>query len=205
MPSSYGYFDAAKPHTHAYLWPKLREIIMSRQWPKRRAFDIGCGNGATCNMLAELGFEVTGIDTSESGIAWANQAYPHIRAFVGDAYDDLAGKYGQYPLVVSLEVIEHCIDPRRFVATFLSLFEPGGVGVLSTPYHGYLKNLALAATGRMDGHFTALWDGGHIKFFSVATLRRLLMEMGATDLEFSRVGRIPALAKSMICVVRRGS
>lgn len=55
----------------------------------------------------------------------------------------------------------------------------------------------------MDAHFTALWDGGHIKFWSIATLGALLEEAGFTDLRFERVGRIPALAKSMICAARR--
>jgi hypothetical protein len=38
---------------------------------------------------------------------------------------------------------------------------------VSTPYHGYHKNLGLALSGKMDAHFTALWEGGHIKFFSI--------------------------------------
>ena len=71
------------------------------------------------------------------------------------------------------------------------------------PYHGYWKNLALALTGRMDAHFTAMWDHGHIKFWSIATLGELLREAGFADLRFERVGRIPALAKSMIAVARR--
>jgi hypothetical protein len=55
----------------------------------------------------------------------------------------------------------------------------------------------------MESHFTALWDGGHIKFFSEATLSQLLMEAGFVDLHFERAGRIPQLAKSMICSARR--
>jgi 2-polyprenyl-3-methyl-5-hydroxy-6-metoxy-1,4-benzoquinol methylase len=106
-------------------------------------------------------------------------------------------------LVVSLEVVEHCYDPRAFARTFVSLIEPGGIGFLTTPYHGYLKNLALALSGRMEAHFTALWDGGHIKFFSIPTLRTLLTEAGAHELEFLRIGRIPPLAKSMIALVRK--
>jgi hypothetical protein len=50
----------------------------------------------------------------------------------------------------------------------LALLSPGGVAFISTPNHGYLKTLALAVTGKMDAHFTASWDGGHIKFFSIA-------------------------------------
>lgn len=124
-------------------------------------------------------------------------------ADVGSAYDDLPAKYGTFPLVVSLEVIEHCMDPRAFARTLMALIEPGGVGVVSTPYHGYMKNLALALSGRMDRHFTALWDGGHVKFFSIKTLGQLLDEVGARDVDFIRVGRIPMLAKSMVAVVHK--
>ena len=75
--------------------------------------------------------------------------------------------------------------------------------IISTPYHGYLKNLALAVTGKLDAHFTALWDYGHIKFWSVRTLSALLREVGLTVEKVFRVGRLPVLAKSMIAVARR--
>jgi 2-polyprenyl-3-methyl-5-hydroxy-6-metoxy-1,4-benzoquinol methylase len=197
----YVYRDAAPTHANSYLWPELRKVIASKEWPDKRAFDLGCGNGATCHMLSELGFDVVGIDTSETGVGYAQNAFPNITARVGSAYDDLAETYGTFPLVVSLEVIEHCIDPRAFAKTFLSLIAPGGIGVLSTPYHGYLKNLALAITGKMDSHFTVLWDGGHIKFFSVRTLDTLLREAGARTVSHRRIGRVPPLAKSMMAVV----
>jgi 2-polyprenyl-3-methyl-5-hydroxy-6-metoxy-1,4-benzoquinol methylase len=199
----YAYSDANPTYANAYLWPPLRSLISAEQWKERRAFDLGCGNGATAKMLSHLGFSVTGVDPSEQGIAQAEAAFPKVKAEVGSAYDDLASKYGTFPLVISLEVIEHCYDPRSFVRTFLSLIEPGGIGFLSTPYHGYFKNVALALSGKMDSHFTALWDGGHVKFFSIPTLRALLAEAGAEKIDFLRVGRVSAFAKSMIAVVRK--
>lgn len=200
--STYPYCDADPTYANSYLWPVLKRVIKSRTWSEHRAFDLGCGNGATCNMLSMLGFEVSGIDTSESGIANAQKAFPHLRVSVGSAYDDLASRYGRFPLVVSLEVIEHCMDPHAFAQTFVGLIAPGGIEFLSTPYHSYLKNLILAVTGRMDAHFTALWPGGHVKFFSVKTLRQLLADAGASQIQFLRVGRIPPLAKSMIAIVQ---
>jgi len=65
--------------------------------------------------------------------------------------------------------------------------------------------LALALTGKMDTHFSPLWDGGHIKFWSVQTLKSLLSEAGFEDISFVRVGRIPLLAKSMIAVVYKNT
>src|SRR5690348_9378036 len=140
--TTYKYQDAKPTYANAYLWPALKNVIESRSWPDRRAFDLGCGNGATCGMLCDLGFAVTGVDESETGIAQAHAAYPNVRAYVGSAYDDLGAIHGTFPLVVSLEVIEHCFAPRSFAKTFLQLVAPGGIGFLSTPYHSYLKNLA---------------------------------------------------------------
>lgn len=50
----------------------------------------------------------------------------------------------------------------------------------------------------MDSHYTALWDGGHIKFFSVKTLSQLLQEAGFKDLQFKFAGRFPYLWKGML-------
>lgn len=192
----YIYRTSNASHTDEYLWPTITRLLPVQC--NQKLFELGCGNGFTANQLSKLGFEVTAVDVSPSGIAQGRKAYPHIQLFEGSAYDDLAAQHGRFPIVISLEVIEHCYDPRAYARTFYDLLEPGGLGIISTPYHGYLKNLALAITAKMDSHFTALWDCGHIKFFSVATLTQLLLESGFERPKVYRVGRIPPLAKSMI-------
>jgi 2-polyprenyl-3-methyl-5-hydroxy-6-metoxy-1,4-benzoquinol methylase len=105
--------------------------------------------------------------------------------------------------VVSLEVVEHVYFPKQYARTVFDLLEPGGTAIVSTPYHGYIKNVALAVSGKMDNHFTTLWDHGHIKFWSIKTLTTLLRGAGFGEVNFQRVGRLPVLAKSMIAVARR--
>lgn len=166
-------------------------------------FELGCGNGSVANVLAQQGWDVTGVDPSIEGIGQANARYPELNLAAGSAYDDLVSRYGQFSVVTSLEVVEHVYAPRHYAATLFSLVAPGGTAVVSTPYHGYWKNLALAVSGKMDAHFTALWDHGHIKFWSVATLTELLQEAGFIDIRFRRVGRFPALAKSMIAIAKK--
>ena len=61
----------------------------------------------------------------------------------------------------------------------------------------------LAVTGKWDEHLTVLWDGGHIKFFSVKTLGALLRETGFRQVSFLRVGRVPPVARPMVAVVRK--
>ena len=61
----------------------------------------------------------------------------------------------------------------------------------------------MALAGKMNAHFTVLWEHGHIKFWSIETLTKLLTDVGFTDIQFVRVGRIPASAKSMIAVAHK--
>lgn len=203
--SGYRYDDSGLNESHDVLVPGLMKALeRHNKGGARRAFDLGCGNGSVMKVLARAGYDTVGVDPSGEGIEAANRDHPELRCEIGSAYDDLAAKYGRFPVVISLEVVEHVYNPRLYASTLSSLVDDGGIAVVSTPYHSYLKNLAIALTGQMDRHFTALWDHGHIKFWSVDTLTRLLEEAGFTVEDVLRVGRIPALAKSMMLVARRG-
>ena len=203
--AGYRYSNAGCSHAHGYLLSKVRQeldaFFAGREC--RRIFDLGCGNGSVSAALTEEGYDVCGVDPSAEGIAQAQAAYPFIRLESGSAYDDLVARFGRFPAVISLEVVEHVYAPRDYARTLFDLVEPGGMALVSTPYHGYCKNVVMAVAGKLDAHFTALWDHGHIKFWSVRTLGILLREAGFKDIEFLRVGRVPALAKSMIAVARK--
>jgi 2-polyprenyl-6-hydroxyphenyl methylase/3-demethylubiquinone-9 3-methyltransferase len=93
---------------------------------ERRLFELGCGNGSLANALAERGWEVTGVDPSIEGIAQARTAYPGLRLECGSAYDDLASRYGQFPVVLSLEVVEHVYAPRDCARTVFDVLSPRG-------------------------------------------------------------------------------
>lgn len=203
--SGYTYEDSELNASHDYLVPALLEELTSLGLSpaQKRLFELGCGNGSVAEVLTRQGYQMTGVDASAQGIEQAKRRYPDLSLQLGSAYDRLADTYGRFPVVISLEVVEHLYDPRVFARTLFDLVEPSGTVIVSTPYHGYWKNLALALTGRLDHHFTALWDHGHIKFWSMATLRQLLEEAGFHSITFRRVGRVPALAKSMIAVAKR--
>jgi 2-polyprenyl-3-methyl-5-hydroxy-6-metoxy-1,4-benzoquinol methylase len=167
----------------------------------RSICDLGCGNGHISGRLAALGYQVTGVDASASGIQIARRAYPGVE-FV-EAMIDRELSLGEFDLVVSSDVIEHLYRPSDLLEAAASLLKPGGQVMIGTPYHGYLKNLVLAATGKMDAHYSALHDGGHIKFFSVSTLSKLMRSSRFEDLSFTFYGRAPWLWKNMICHARK--
>jgi 2-polyprenyl-6-hydroxyphenyl methylase/3-demethylubiquinone-9 3-methyltransferase len=188
---SYPHRDAAQSHAHAYLLPAIDRILAEAA--PQTVFDLGCGNGSVARHLSTR-YQVAGIDYSKQGIEQARAASPELRLEHGSAYDDLARIHGQFDCVLSLEVVEHLFNPRLFARRMFDLVKPEGMAVVSTPYHGYWKNLALAASGKLDAHFTTLWDGGHVKFWSIKTLDVLLTEAGFVDIRFDRVAPVDRIS-----------
>jgi len=204
---NYSYHDYDKPdppHQALYLRRLLGHL---KSGPGVvRVLDAGCGDGNFMASLSEAGFEVYGVDLSAGGIANARRRYPNLRFFEGSVYDDLLSMSGapSFDAVVSIEVIEHLYNPRLFVRRAHEALCPGGLLIVTTPYWGYLKNVVLALTGRMDRALTSLWDGGHIKHWSYRTLRILLTTQGFEFVAFHGAGRgIPYLWRGMMMVVRK--
>jgi 2-polyprenyl-3-methyl-5-hydroxy-6-metoxy-1,4-benzoquinol methylase len=196
----YGYQTEDNACAHSYLIGTLLPLLDKSR--NKTILDVGCGNGSMASFFILKGFNVYGTDASPSGIGIAKQRHPD-RFFIQDlSSDDLPPELQHiaFDTIISTEVIEHLYDPKRYLkfCKQVLLKNGGGELIISTPYHGYLKNLVLALTNKFDTHFTTLWDGGHIKFWSRKTLIKILEEYGFKILDFKGSGRIPYVWKSMV-------
>ncbi len=197
---NYEYSNAAHPPSHVHLFPPVNAFLKDVP-ANSTVLDLGCGNGSFIALFQNRGWKLYGSDFSPTGIDVARENFPAIEFFLADASapgGDIVERVGKVDVIISTEVIEHLYDPRGFLRNIRSLLKPGGTLVLTTPYHGYLKNLLLAITGKFDRHFTALWDHGHIKFWSKKTLRAILLEAGFEQIEFAGAGRIQGLWMSVV-------
>jgi 2-polyprenyl-3-methyl-5-hydroxy-6-metoxy-1,4-benzoquinol methylase len=194
----YGYFDMYENHAHVYISKPLLQLLDHQS--NRSILDMGCGNGSLVRFLLERGYDSYGVDASVSGIDIASRAHPDRFGLVDFSEPVLPEQFKErsFDTILSTEVIEHLYDPRAFIKLCKGILPPGGQIILSTPYHGYLKNLLISITGKWDKHMNPLWDGGHIKLWSGNTLTALLEEQGFKVTAFSGCGRIPYLWKSML-------
>jgi 2-polyprenyl-3-methyl-5-hydroxy-6-metoxy-1,4-benzoquinol methylase len=188
---------AGTSDSHRYLSKPTIDLLNS--FGAARVLDMGCGNGAFTGLLASRGFSVRGCDASSSGLQIAQSSFPEIPFFQHDLSNVLPESHrGQYDAVVSLEVIEHLLLPRALMSNAFQALRPGGLFILSTPFHGYWKNLALAITNKFDNHWHPLRDFGHVKFFSKRTLLQLFEESDFDVHDWLTVGRTRLLPCSMI-------
>jgi SAM-dependent methyltransferase len=125
--SGYRYPSAELGHAHSYLLPTVFRLLESLDLPhgERRLFELGCGNDSVANTLARRGWEVTGVDPSTEGIAQARSAYPGLRLEQGSGYDNLVARFGRFPVVLNLEVVEHVYAPRDYARTLFELLVGG--------------------------------------------------------------------------------
>jgi len=199
----YGWTDPTATLAAGYITPAVLEIL--NKLGARRVVDIGSGNGSLCGALAGAGLNPYGIEYDAAGVQIARRAHPALRFYergIQDDSSDIVAAEGMVDAAVSTEVVEHLFSPHLLPLFVRKLVRPGGHLVITTPYHGYVKNLALSLANKWDHHHTPLWHGGHIKFWSRDTLTKLLTDGGLTVTGFQGVGRLPWLWKSMVLIAR---
>lgn len=199
----YGWAEG-ESYTASYLARPLMRVLDDLK-PKK-ILDLGCGNGSITKFLSDAGWNVLGCDPDAQGIEIACERVPAARFRVCGVYDDpsVLGE-GQFDVIVASEVIEHLFFPRKLISFTKSLLAPSGYFVLTTPYHAYLKNLAISLMNKWDLHHEALNDGAHIKFWSPRTLGQLLNEFDFEVIGLHGAGRVRFLWKSMIVVSKQKS
>jgi 2-polyprenyl-3-methyl-5-hydroxy-6-metoxy-1,4-benzoquinol methylase len=201
---SYGWETVTEPESSGYIAPEVLRILDTLKIA--RVCDLGSGNGALVSTLQQAGYYAAGVEYDKEGVALSRKNYPEINFYNLGVQDDpaqiLATEGQPFDAIVSTEVIEHLFSPHLLPNFARQVLVEGGHLVISTPYHGYLKNLALSLFNKWDTHHTVLWHGGHIKFWSRNTLTQLLEQNGFEVVGFHGVGRFPYLWKSMILVAK---
>lgn len=200
----YGWSAAKTSPSCGYISPHILALL--RQLGVTRILDLGAGNGVLCSQLASAGYQVVGVEYDKRGVEAARSSHPGIPFYkFGVQHDpaELLAHEQEFDAVVSTEVVEHLFSPQMLPLYARGVLRQGGYLLVTTPYHGYLKNLALSVLGKWDAHHSPLWHGGHIKFWSRATLEQLLSENGFRVVGFSGLGRLPYLWKSMALVAQK--
>jgi 2-polyprenyl-6-hydroxyphenyl methylase/3-demethylubiquinone-9 3-methyltransferase len=146
-----------------------------------RVLDIGCGGGILSEPLARLGASMVGADPAKKNIAIAaahaeeSGVAVDYRATTAEA---LAEAGEMFDVVLAMEVVEHVVDVKAFVATCASMVKPGGLMIAAT-LNRTLKSFALAIVGaeyvlRWLPRGTHQWD----KFVTPQELERAFESAG---------------------------
>jgi 2-polyprenyl-3-methyl-5-hydroxy-6-metoxy-1,4-benzoquinol methylase len=103
-------------------------IAIVKQFDDARTIcDLGCGNGYISGRLSTLGYEVTGVDASRSGLGIARREYPRVKFVEAQIDGQLRSRLDRsnFDLVISSDVIEHLYRPADLLDAAAQLLKPG--------------------------------------------------------------------------------
>jgi len=167
-----------------------------------RALDAGCGEGEFVGFMQDLGLDAAGIDVSHAAIQEAGRRHPGAALHVGSLEERLPFADGAFDAVWSTEVVEHIFDVHACFSQLNRVLRAGGLFALTTPFHGLIKNLAIAVVG-FEKHFDPYVS--HIRFFTRKSLTACLKHAGFEPLLWRGIGRTWPLYMSFFVVSRKVS
>ena len=137
------------------LHPDFVVFVEHASFEIKNALDIGCGNGKYLLFLQQLGFQVTGLDSSLTAISMAKEAVKNPAHFIVADMFVYSSPPNAYDLVISHAALHRGLKSKVIssVAKIHSTLLAGGNIFLSLPNEDCKKNWVM-----MAGHET-LADG----------------------------------------------
>ena len=190
--------DVTTPARKQRLLAQLRRCCR----PGDKVLDLGCGAGSFTAVMQQAGYNALGMDLSENAIAFARRKYPdyNFRLLAPDG--SIPAPSSSFDAVWTTEVIEHVLQVDAFLEEIRRVLRPGGALVLTTPYHGLIKNLFIVLV-KFDRHFEV--DGSHIRFFNKRALDRCLTKSGFQPSSYGGIGRTWPIHRSWFVVAKRAA
>jgi SAM-dependent methyltransferase len=145
---------------------------LKKQFPGRgRLLEVGCSYGGFLAEARRDGWEVTGVELSETASRYARDQLS-LRVFTGSLHDQLRQLGEPYEAVALFHVIEHVPDPVQLLEQCRKLIRPGGLLVLKTP------NVASLIARLTKATWQWVSPPAHLYLYSPKTLALLLEKAG---------------------------
>ena len=175
VPTAHVYHRRLDPNGQDSL-AKLARLVR----PASQVLDLGAGPGVLGRYLAEaLGCTVDGVEYNAAAVAEAAPWYRQLecadleRIKLGECF---AGR--RYDFIICADILEHLRQPGDLLAQLTGLLAPNGRVLASVPNVAYAGLIADLLAGEFRYRPEGLLDETHLRFFTRASLLRLLEEHG---------------------------
>lgn len=139
---------------------------------KGRLLDVGCGYGFFLGEMESRGWQVQGVEVSESGRRyaydrWGIHVYPQ-------PLEDLNLPECVYDVVTLFYVVEHVHNPLRLLMEVKRVLKPGGLVLLRWPHSTPIVKILGPMSRKLDLYHTPF----HLYDFSPRTITQALIQCG---------------------------
>lgn len=144
---------------------------LEKRFPKHgRLLEVGCSYGGFLAEARSKGWDVTGVELSETSADHARSL--GLRIFSGSLPDQMPHLGAPYDVLVMFHVIEHVPDPLALLELCRKLIKPHGLLVLKTP------NVESSIAKLTGASWHWISPPAHLYLYSPATLKKLIAKAG---------------------------
>jgi SAM-dependent methyltransferase len=148
-----------------------------------RILDVGAADGYLGAILKQRGHFVAGVENDPDAAAKAQGHYDDFQVANVEEFD--FPYRDEFDYILFADVLEHLRDPARVLKKSLTSLKRSGQIILSVPnIANVVMRLSLLA-GRFNYADRGIMDRTHLRFFTLATLKRTLEECGLGVVEIA--------------------
>lgn len=151
-----------------YLRGRRRSVI-ERFSAKGSMLDIGCGRGDFLGLMAEKGWQVTGLDLDDRIVGHGRRIGMDLRS---GTLEDAAFQDGRFNAITFWHVFEHLRDPLRTLAECRRVLKDDGLLVVAVPD---VASIQARLTGKNWFHLDPPY---HLYHYTHENLKTLLSKAG---------------------------
>lgn len=181
--------------------------IVTQMIPRgARVLEVGCGTGSLTRIVADAcGAEVVGIEPDSYRADRARMR--GLEVHEGYLSQELIRDIGLFDVVLLADVLEHVSNPQTMLLTSRQALRAGGTLVVSVPNVAHWSVRVDIARGRFHYQPTGIMDATHLRWFTLSTLRALIVSSGftVTNCRATAGTSLPeCMERRPLCWLRRG-
>ncbi len=139
--------------------------------------DLGFGSGDLVRRIRPRCRYLCGIEADAEAAREADDVLDDV--YVGDLSEGLLRSWASsFDVIVAGDILEHLSRPETLMAPIRSLLAPGGILLLSLPNIANVTTRLALLAGRFDYSERGILDRTHLRFFTRASARDLLVSYG---------------------------
>lgn len=156
------------------------QLIKPLLTPNSKILDVGCAGGYALNLLSDMGMDVAGVEPSESFRGLLKRDGYKVFKYL----DDIDLPDGDFDFIISLHVIEHIVDPVKFITDCARLLKKGGKLIVATPNLNDILN-------KLECFKKFFYRTVHFHYFNEKSLTTAIKAAGLNDCSIFYLHRYP--------------
>jgi SAM-dependent methyltransferase len=171
--------------TEAYYLKVRRDVMEAIPRDVTVMLSVGCGGGETELLLKQQGKIVYGIEKEPS----FRQKLETIldRVIIADLnHDALTLPQDFFDCILLADVLEHVRQPAGLLRALMKSLKPGKYFIVSVPNIGHVSVVKNLLLGKWDYTAAGIMDETHVRFFTLASLKKLFSSLALEPLAVRR-------------------